>query len=273
MIVVRISGGLGNQMFQYAFARKLASLGRKVYLEWSGSQHNGFELDSVFSKPLSSIIPMATATTAGRATSRLLRTFAKKREPKYIGLNIGFLDCRYAYLIGYWQTEKYFSDIASLIFSDFTFKSPNDDKTTAAIKYMRETPCACMHVRRGDYVGNTAVSGICDKNYYERAVRKIKDLHPDIPVIAFSDDFAYCRSELNDCIDVLVDWNGGLQSWQDMLLMSNCRHHIIANSTFSWWGAWLGTHDKQVVITPRAWFGTGAKECNNDIYPDRWIQI
>ena len=129
-----------------------------------------------------------------------------------------------------------------------------------------------IHVRRDDYLSSKYVSGfggICTIEYYNKAVERIKEEVIDPVFYIFSDDINWCRENLKLEQGVFIDWNTGKESWQDMFLMSQCKHNIIANSSFSWWGAWLNSNSEKIVIAPRIWWN-GLKD---DVVPDSWIRI
>lgn len=274
MIVVRITGGLGNQMFQFAFARALQARGKKVLLQWHGhrtkSRHNGFELDAIFEKPMSKQIPLTNNSPALNLTAWMARKTSRRREPSNIGYNPEFLDAQKGYLDGYWQTEKYFSDIAQTIRSDFRFKSIEGSRNTELQKRIAAEPCASVHVRRGDYVNHPGLGEICSPAYYRKALARLDQENPGTTPVVFSDDIPYCRDLFAERHAVFVDWNQGDNSWMDMALMSRCKHHIIANSSFSWWGAWLSDAPDGLTIGPEKWFSDEVENTNSDIFPETW---
>lgn len=274
MIFVRITGGLGNQMFQYAFARALQARGEKVVLQWHGhrtkSRHNGCELDDVFETPLSRKIRVANESPLLNARAWFARKTGRRREPKNIGYNPEFLDANKGYLDGYWQTEKYFSDMAETIRDDFRFKPLTGAKNLELEKRISSEPCVSIHVRRGDYVNHPGLGGICTADYYRHALERLDAAHSAATRIVFSDDIPFCREFLASQDAVFVDWNRGEDSWMDMALMSRCTHHIIANSSFSWWGAWLDGKREGMTIGPEKWFSDAAENTNPDIYPASW---
>lgn len=277
MIVVRITGGLGNQMFQFAFARSLQTRGKRVALQWHGhrtkSRHNGFELDRAFMRPLSEVIPVVNCSPALNTLAWAMRKVRRTREPSDMRFTARFLDLAGGYLDGYWQTEKYFATVADTIRRDFAFKAFSGGKNAELLRHIETRPCVSVHVRRGDYVGHAGLGGVCSPDYYNRALAALDARLPGCAVVVFSDDAAYCREMFADRSGVVFcDWNCGENSWMDMALMSRCAHHIIANSSFSWWGAWLSAAGG-VVIGPQRWFSESAAVCNPDICPERWFLI
>jgi len=274
MIFVRITGGLGNQMFQYAFARALQARGRKVALQWHGhrtkSRHNGCELDDVFDSPLSRKIRLANESPLLNARAWFARKTGRRREPKNIGYNPEFLDATKGYLDGYWQTEKYFSGIADTIRSDFRFKPLTGDQNLELLNRISSESCVSIHVRRGDYINHPGLSDVCGPEYYRKALAQMDRNDPGKTLVVFSDDIPYCRTLFADRPSVFVDWNRSEDSWMDMALMSRCTHHIIANSSFSWWGAWLNENRTGFVIAPVQWFSAASSNTNPDILARNW---
>ncbi|MCF7817351.1 MAG: alpha-1,2-fucosyltransferase [Kiritimatiellales bacterium] len=277
MIVVRITGGLGNQMFQYAFARALQSRGKNVIVQWHGhrtkSRHNGWELDTVFKNPLSDKIKMANRSSILNAAAWFMRKTDRRREPKNIGFSPECLDATCGYLDGYWQTEKYFADIDHTIREDFQFKSLEGEKNIQLQERIASEPCVSVHVRRGDYLNHSDLSGVCGTDYYNKAFLRLDEEHPGCTPIVFSDDIPFCRELFGARKPVFVGWNQHENSWMDMALMGLCKHHIIANSSFSWWGAWLAPSQKGVVVAPSRWYADAGETANPHICPDNWIKL
>ncbi len=292
MVISRIIGGLGNQMFQYAAGRALAlSKSAEFRLDlrdFTGyALHNGFELERVFS------ISARTASGADyrqvlgwRASHLVLRALRQKNLSFLRGSKIvvepGFSywpsvvnapdDC---YLQGYWQSEKYFSHIAPAIRADFSFKIAPDSRNQELASNISQCNAVSLHVRRGDYAASPATRathGLCPPDYYHQAIRHIAERVTQPVFFVFSDDVAWTKK--NIAIEFpchYVDHNRGSESYNDMRLMTLCRHHLIANSSFSWWGAWLNPKPEKVVVAPRKWFADG----NNvmDIYPSGWVSM
>ena len=275
MIYVRVSGGIGNQMFQYAFAKALKSRGANVSLHWhphhSKSSHNGFELDRVFQVQLSNTIPLVSQSLLSRWKAWRLRKTERTREVHELQFQAHFLETQAGYLDGYWQSEQYFESIRDKIREDFTFKSLKGIKNLELQQQHTQSETCSIHIRRGDYVGHPELGGICDEAYYQNALKELKARHPDCGLIVFSDDIDFSKDLLKGRKQVqFCDWNSGSKSWMDMALMSRCTHHIIANSSFSWWGAWL-SNKKGTVLAPKKWsrkYTEVQHEC-----PREWLRI
>lgn len=291
VVVSHILGGLGNQMFQYAAGRAL-SLARGAPLlldvqDFDGyGVHQGFELARVFSTAMPLVDAQQLRGLLGCQSSRLMRrivglpAFSVLRARAYVlephfhywaGFKQTSVPC---YLQGYWQSERYFSDVAQTIRNDFEFRSPLVGKNLDLAHELKGVNAVSVHVRRGDYVSNAkalATHGLCSLEYYVKAIEYINN-HVDMPIFfIFSDDLEWVKDNLvvNHAVRY-VDNNHGAESYNDMRLMSMCRHHIIANSSFSWWGAWLNPDPQKIVVAPRRWF----MNQNNvsDLLPATWVR-
>ena len=292
MIITQLIGGLGNQMFQYAAGRALSLRNHSTLaLDISGFEkyelHQGFELQRVFShtfeiaskadvrKVLGWQFPVIIRRIVSR---RPFASFCRERfvvEPHFYywpGINKLAKDC---YLSGYWQSEKYFSDVASQIRADFTFQLPLENKNAELAKQINQVSAVSLHVRRGDYANNpktTATHGLCSLDYYRAAIRHVSDRIEQPYFFIFSDDIGWVKDNLKmDFPCQYVDHNQGAESYNDMRLMSMCKHHIIANSSFSWWGAWLNPNVEKTVIAPKLWFANATN--TQDLIPQSWVKL
>ena len=175
------------------------------------------------------------------------------------------------YLEGYWQSEKYFERIKDVIKNEFVFEKFSEEKNIFASNKIYATNSVAIHVRRGDYVKNPLYSDICTLDYYKRAIKYITQ-HIDNPFFyIFSDDIHWCIENFNDLNQIeFIDWNNGKQSYRDMQLMSLCKHNIIANSTFSWWGAWLNKNPSKIVIAPKKILNSSNDAI--DLITNSWIK-
>ena len=177
-------------------------------------------------------------------------------------------------LSGYFQTEKYFSEFRDLILSQFVFKSPYRDSAESYIQTIREknkdSVIASIHIRRGDYTMFPDHHPPCSLDYYNAAKKELSALNDNIIYVIFSDDIEWCKKEFNDPSYVISDLNN---PYTEMCAMSLCDHNIIANSSFSWWGAWLNKKSDKIVIAPSQWFGKLLINDTSDIYCKNWIKI
>jgi hypothetical protein len=181
-----------------------------------------------------------------------------------------------AYLEGYWQSERYFSDIQEVIRSEFAFLSEPDAENERIGKEIQDTNAVSIHVRRGDYVSNpetNRVHGVCSLDYYIQAVRQIVERVKEPHFFVFSDDPPWVKANLFlDHRVTYVTHNFGDKSYEDLRLMSSCRHHIIANSSFSWWGAWLNPRPDKIVVAPERWFNNSNAD-TRDLFPAGWVRM
>lgn len=176
-------------------------------------------------------------------------------------------------LYGYFQTEKYFSHIRNIILDQFTFKKNIKEIGDRYMGEFREKymnhKIISLHVRRGDYVMFPDHHPICSKEYYNSAISKFED-GTDKVFLVFSDDIEWCRPEFFDQKFVVCDI---MDPYVELYLMSLCDHHIIANSSFSWWGAWLNIKEDKIVIAPSRWFGPAINKNTEDVYSQSWIKF
>ena len=295
MKIVGILGGLGNQLFQYAFSRELARRsGERVLVDTSGFEryglHNGFELERLFGLVLERADPgdvRRLSTASSSLLNRLRRRLAPKRS-NYIDRNFSFHDDVFSldgdiYYEGFWQSERYFEGVARELRAELTFPRLSSRNIQFIAGLPR--PACSVHVRRGDYLEpQNRHLNVCGPGYYERAIGAIAQGRGVASFVVFSDDVEWCERELafGDAEVAFVDWNRGRESWQDMAMMAACDHHIIANSSFSWWGAWLGeggSGDRE-VIAPSVWARVGAGRSPPgyrfeyaDTVPERWTRM
>lgn len=293
MIIAKLNGGLGNQMFQYANGKALAlKLNTKLLLdisEFSVNQHHqGFELSRIFDGPfdvaskkdIKRVIGTLSYVNYQRVLQRLPNIFLKRSyvyEPCFSYWD-GIADISdNSYLVGYWQSEKYFQNYASQIASNFTFSLPLSGFNEIIGNQIRDieiTPIS-IHVRRGDYISNQRASihhGVCSLEYYNAAISYFSKKFLNVHFFIFSDDPVWVKEnfKLNfPC--TFISHNQGESSYIDMRLMSMCNHHIIANSSFSWWGAWLNRHAEKRVIAPKEWFRANLN--TQDLLPSNWIRL
>ncbi len=292
MIISHIIGGLGNQMFQYATGRALSLKHKQpLLLDISGfadyGLHQGFELQRIFVCPIN----IANATDGRnvlgwRANPLIKRLLVRTRLAMFRNRHFivephfqywaGIQDIPPStYLIGYWQSEKYFQESADIIRADFAFKLPLSIKNAELVQQISQVNAVSLHVRRGDYVHNPvtlAIHGLCTLNYYQAAIQSIVESVPQPHFFIFSDDIAWVKANLKmDFPSHYITHNQGAESYNDMRLMSLCQHHIIANSSFSWWGAWLNPSPNKIVIAPKQWF---ADDKNiSDLLPPNWVAL
>jgi hypothetical protein len=284
VIIVRFKAGLGNQMFQYCFYKslKLEKKFNNIEVKLDTSYYNqykeqfgyelfhGYELGKVFNieENLISSEDYYNFLCKNQYIYYPERFFNHDNDIFNFSDNVVF--------DGYWQTEKYFENILDVIRSDFTFKNELTLNNESTAEKMKNENSISMHVRRGDYVYNPynaeLYGNICTLEYYNKAINILKGKISNPVFYVFSDDINWIKNNLFIENAIYIDWNEGVNSYIDMQLMSCCKHNIIANSTFSWWGAWLNSNEDKIIIAPNKWFqNPNMNTC--DLLPKDWIQI
>lgn len=268
MIVVKLFGGLGNQIFQYAYGRELQARGHDVKF------HRHDLLPSVISNPESEPAHHRDHARYGldgfnvkiefsEPTGKEISMWDMAFHPEMLDVPDGVT------LAGHWQCEKYFpSVVAELRDELWPVAKPNPQVAywLEKIEAAGERSVA-LHVRRGDYTmpENMQYHGVCSAEYYQQALAKIGNIRQ---VFIFSDDPQWCRENMGDIGEVIETRN---RYW-DLHLIRQCHNAIIANSSYSWWGAWLGQENSHIIVAPQKWFVTLQME-SKDIVPERWIKL
>ncbi len=295
MIITRLSGGLGNQMFQYAVGRRIAHANNDI-----------LKLDiSAFNLKQRNITPRIfelnnlniNAEIATDQEIKYFKKYKRKNGRRWFLYNKIFANTKiYArakhyhfdpdiltlkppvYLDGNWVTEKYFKDIEDIIRKEFAVKNPLAGRDKEIADIIANTHSVGIHIRRADYVANPETAnhhGVCETEYYKKAIdfvtQKINNPH----FFIFSDDHAWAKQNIHpDFPTTYVDHNKGDKGYEDMRLMSLCQHQIIANSTFSWWGAWLNANPDKIVVAPQKWFNKVKPSVDTkDVIPGSWIKM
>lgn len=295
MILVKLNGGLGNQLFQYAAGRSLAIRhGVELVIDTSAFKDlngNGEDIFRPFG--LQHFSPVARIANAADLTPFQRSKWSKAFDLLCISLGITRKGMYFrepyfhyfknwkklpdgVYLDGYWQSEKYFETIRSFLLKELSMPNSLSVATVDTAQNIRSSNSVSIHVRRGDYLSipkNKELYAVCGIEYYNQAIQQVKSFVNDPVFFVFSDDPNWCREnlKLQDLV-VVVDHNVGDNSYQDLYLMSLCKHNIIANSSFSWWGAWLNDHPEKKVFAPKVWFNHATKD-TNDLIPSTWIKL
>lgn len=279
MIISRLIGGLGNQMFQYAAGRQIAITNNtQLKLDITGYDHQAGITPREYGLGVFNI----QAPPAGKSEIwryRLTMTILRhhKIQQKDVHNTRQFLALPdHSYLEGYWGSEKYFKNIADIIRQDFTFKSEPDWENKKLIEKIKNSTSISIHIRRGDYVLDKKTHqfhGVCSLKYYQQAIRLITQRVRRPHFFIFSDDpqWAEKHLKLQQPMQV-VKHNYQNNHHEDMRLMTYCHHHIIANSSFGWWGAWLNSGPDKIVIAPKKWFRDPSIN-TKDLIPRSWIKI
>jgi hypothetical protein len=259
-------GGLGNQLCQYALYEKFKYLGKNVKLDLHDYYTTGEDrewrqleldwLDGLEYETCTSSERIKFLDSDLKMTSRIRRKLFGRKSLQlndtceYIP---DLLDKDNVYLYGYWECERYYNDIMSLLQEKIKFPSSSNPKNKEIIGSMEKENSVSIHIRRQDYLtvaDGKRYMGICTDAYYKNAMKYIEKSMPDTEYYIFSDDIEYAKEHFDHANMHVIDWNTGKDSMYDMELMSHCKHNICANSTFSIWGARLNSHPDKIMIRP-----------------------
>jgi hypothetical protein len=299
-IITRISGGIGNQMFQYATGLAVAKLNNAELL-----------LDTSF---FSKDIPNETKRVFSLENFNISGTVAKTDDTNDIGLpnmfGSGFvnkikrkifrmlesgkplqkrkfiIEPQYqfcpeilkikdsCYLSGVWQSEKYFSSIQNILKNEFILKNKSTRETEQWLKKIEFSNSVSLHIRRGDYVTRPNTNekiGVCPIEYYEKAIKHISEKIQNSVFFVFSNDIEWAKNNIKMDHPVHFIFDKNIPDYEELILMSKCRHNITANSSFSWWSAWLNQNPSKIIIAPKKWFASNID--SSDLIPESWIQL
>lgn len=298
MIVVKLQGGLGNQMFQYAFAKSIKKIsGQKVYFDLSFKQISKdtprqYALgsykaaDSILKADLNDL-PLVFRHPPGDLLKKVFGILIRKEwfnngwkyitDNKIDFSNIQELNQKNIYFDGYWPFEEFFRHIRTTLLSDFSLKN-SSSQFESMLQQIKSFNSASIHVRHGDYLSNSrtnAFHGICSPEYYQRAISLIQTRVPDPKFFIFTDDvdWAYNYFTKTGIAFELISGKG-FSDQEELILMSACHHQIIANSSFSWWGAWLNKNQERIVIAPAKWYANTNNLPSLQIsLPENWIRL
>lgn len=294
MKVIVAFGGLGNVMFYYALATAFRHKGitAYVFLSKTNLEHNNYNLNAIFPN----LLIWGNINTFQKFYYLILQNlrsihykknkiphkflfypfkgiFSDKEPVNYLPSVFDNLK-QNEYFIGYFQSYKYFDNCRSFILKEFQFSQKHlSEKTKDIASKIKGCNSISVHVRRGDYLNGfyyELLGKVCDMNYYKRAIDIMKSKVLDPHFFVFSDDPDYISDNFELGDTETITFNRGKDSWQDMYLMSICKHNIIANSTFSWWGAWLNNYSNKIVVAPKRWF---ADKVDDEIIPPEWLRI
>lgn len=300
--IVKVLGGLGNQMFQYVLFKQFKKRGIPVKLDIGDfdnyTLHNGLELSGVFGIDLEDDIATPKQIDQLKDKGKLfkIRKIIGKVlfnnpnkfingnhfiEPNFSGYDPNIYDLKNKYLEGYWQNEKYFLDDRENVISLFSWSDVSDQNMDLSKKMLNENSVA-VHIRRLDQpktireliyrIRLSFVWRTCSKSYYLNSIMKMREEVENPKFYIFTDNIPWVKRNMQlDDSYIIVDWNRGENSYQDMYLMSKCKHNIISMSSFSWWGAWLNRNPKKTIIAPKKWAVRFSS--NVDIIPNNWMKI
>lgn len=282
MKIIKFMGGLGNQMFQYAFYENMSKYDevRADLSEFSQHKmHNGYELKNVFNIDVN--IASEAELNKYKVEKNIVKKIIRKLNKNIVNHRIikpYFYDDtifgkKNLYLEGDWQNINYL-DNENRLRVKFKFISALKNKNKELMEKIKEDDKAiCIHIRRGDYLESkecrNIYGGICTLDYYNNAIKYIANRINEPNFYVFSNDILWVEENLNLKNAIFINWNKGESSYIDMQLMSLCKHNIIANSTFSWWGAFLNENKNKIVIAPKKW----TNNYENSLIFDQWIRL
>ncbi len=291
MIIAKVSHGLGNQLFQYAAARHLSIIkntslcfdARYYHHDYATDTPRQFKLDNFNIKY--KLLEQSQLLVYLSKSTKLIpnRTFVpffqlKSEKNNQFDASVLKANSLFIYLKGYWQSEKYFAASANIIRKELSFSFLQHDKTN----HYRELIAAAnnpvsLHIRRGDYVNNPGFNnqyGFIGLEYYYKAIATLKEKTGNCDFFVFSDDLNWVAENLDIGSNyIFVDNNNADGDMADLHLMSLCKHNIIANSSFSWWGAWLNNNQNKICTSPKEWYKNKPGFVMDDLIPDTWIKI
>jgi len=290
-VIVRLKGGLGNQLFQFAIGKQLSILNNcKLKLDISSYNHytlhdyglNHFNIaENIATK---SEVPLQYSTG-----NRYLRKLFKLIDPLHQNITIVKekslcfdnkifnLNNELLYLDGHWQSEKYFISITNIIRENLRLKDKITDRyLLSIINKIKKTNSLSIHIRRGDFTlpETSKVHGLTSMEFFEKAINYLIKRIDSVEFFIFSDDDQWIRNNLSSLPNSTIIEGTNEKNYIDLFLMSQCKHNIISNSTFSWWGAWLNPNPKKIVVAPKKWYNIESMNNNtNDLIPNNWIRL
>lgn len=281
MIITKVTGGLGNQLFQYAIAKAIAVKNNDTFkLDITSYEtyklHNGYRLN-IFNidENIASSEEILNFKGYDNKIFKVLKklgiykkqTHYKEKERTIFDKDV--FNYQDIYLDGYWQNEKYFIDIRDILLKELT---PKEEISEVAKKYLvdiQDTQSVSLHVRRGDYLKHPEI-GVLDLEYYKKSYEYIVEKVENPIFYIFSNDLAWCEENF-DFIENKVFVKETKSEIDDLMLMKNCKHNIVANSSFSWWGAWLNENSEKIVVAPKKWLAINPH--NYKWLCENWIEF
>jgi Glycosyl transferase family 11 len=283
-VYTRLHGGLGNQLFQYAAGFALAKrlrtdliIDARIFDNSSlrkyelGHFNISARLGDKNDLPPSKQSPLRYLVWRyGKQSPIIYRENNLRFNPTFCSIE------KPVYLHGYWQSERYFLEFGEELRTELSFTSPPFGKNAELFSEISAKNCVSLHVRRGDYISSAGskAHGVCSAEYFTNAINEIScAIGEQFTIVIFSDEPQWARENLKSIQpSIIVDINDSSKGFEDMRLMAACSHHIIANSSFSWWGAWLNSSKQKIVVAPKQWFANPTLR-NPDLLPKNWIPI
>jgi len=290
MIISKLEGGLGNQLFEYSAGRLLAIRNNtKLKLDisdYSPRYYRKYCLNKLnISAQIANDREIKKHHRYPYLVEKCALVFFKKnfnlgfsnknvyRERILFKYDKGFLrQSNGTYILGFWQNEKYLAPIRKILLVDFRLKTEEKLFEMEITKKIVHQNSVSIHIRGGDYLDNKKYYSSCDLNYYKRAIRYLSNKFSNLRFYIFSDDSNYVKSSFNFANKMVYISDYKLKDYEELILMSKCKHNIIANSSFSWWGAWLNQNKNKTVISPKKWFNDDSIN-STDIIPNQWIKM
>lgn len=295
LVLIKLNGGLGNQMFQYAVAYTIALQYNstlvldhqlfKLTKKKPGHTPRRFELE-IFGidhriATKEDIQYFQNLSLKNKIRRKLCFNYPKLFSEKNFEYQHAIEEALPpVYLKGFFQSYKYFESFSKEIYELFLFPPDKlNSENKVILKKIGNTQSVSVHIRRGDYVQDNITQqfhGNCSLGYYTQAISEMVKQNKEVEFFFFSDDMEWVEDQFNsfDIRKTFVTSNRGNNSWIDMFLMSKCEHNIIANSSFSWWAAWLNKNDKKIVISPKQWFRNPDKaKLTHDLIPHEWMRL
>lgn len=284
MILVRLKGGLGNQMFQYAAGRALADRhGVELLLDsrfFASYKLHAYGLDRLaISSRHASLDELERWPIWQRKPLRIVQRLGIKTRwycPPQFGYDRLWSSLGDDLMIdGYFQSEKYFASIADVLTREFTPKDSLSASNNAIREQAQQTESVMIHVRRGDYVTDPktlATHGVCSPAYYDASIQYLRERLIDPQFFVFSNDMEWARENLDLGKNAIYVEGNEKSPEIDIYLMTQCSHHVVANSSFSWWGAWLSRDPCKLVVAPKHWFVTDKLNAD-ELVPSGWVRL
>jgi Glycosyl transferase family 11 len=284
MIITNITGGLGNQLFQYAAGKALAEHCKtELKLDLTGFkdyQLRNFDLDyfhlTYDTASIEETEPFLTRSFLKKIKDRTA-PFSQRRfnREKFFHYDKNFFKYNPPlYIKGYWQSERYFTNVKEQLRNELILKKEVINQVETYARFLQNQNSVSIHIRRGDYQNpeTLRIHGILSNSYYKTAILEIRKNIENAVFYVFTDSLDLIKKDsfFKDC--TIVSSIISQTHFEDLYLMSQCKHNIIANSSFSWWGAWLNNNPDKIVIAPKNWFNKGPKD-TYDLYPTSWIQL
>ena len=304
MITIKMKGRLGNQLFQYAFAKELAERtnDKDIVIDWEYVDSRHIQNDDGWEDSLKDF---QTNYTIGKGEINFIQSMLWEitqivekltwKMGKWLNRSFeipsiwakfisvfgvyyyrnGYIELsmypitKNKIIYGYFESPKYFSGVDDIIRNEITPKYPTIKGNQDLLKKIEEKESICLTIRRGDFYTeeNSEIYGVCNENYYYQGIKYIKTIYPDAIVVVFSDDIKWAKDNIR--IDGEVYFESGIDPlWEKVRLMASCKHFVISNSTFSWWVQHLSSNPNKIVIAPSVWRKDGKK---NDIFEPTWI--